>query len=142
MAEERLAPAQPGERPEARGHPGPLLERGDDREGAEVHDRVGDRVEEEGLDAVGPAEGVGGPRREPDEHVPGVRDRGVGQHPLDVVLGQGDEVAQGHRHRREDDDDRQPPVGQRPERLDEQAQDQGERADLGPDRQEAGDRGR
>ena len=80
--------------------PGPLLERGDDRERAEVHERVGDAVEEQRLEALDPAVRVAGPGRQPDQHVAGVGDRAVGQHPLDVVLGQRDEVAEGHRQRR------------------------------------------
>ena len=47
IAEQRLAPAEPGERVQAGGHAGPLLERGDHRERAEVHERVGRAVEEQ-----------------------------------------------------------------------------------------------
>ena len=69
-------------------------------------------------------------------------DRAVGQHPLDVGLGQGDEVAEGHGQNGQDNDHRQPVRFQGPECLHEQPQDQGEGTDLGADAQVAGDRGR
>ena len=78
----------------------------------------------------------------PDQHVAGVRDRAVGEHPLDVVLGQRHQVAERHRRGRQHDHHRHPPVGQRPETLDEQAQDQREGTDLRHDREIAGDRRR
>ena len=122
--------------------PGPLLQRGDDGERSQVHERVGDAVEQQRLDPVIAAERVTGPGRQADEHVAGVRDGAVRQHPLDVVLGQGHQVAERHRQRREDDHHGHPLVRQRAEGLDEEAQDEREGADLGADRQVAGDRGR
>ena len=71
-----------------------------------------------------------------------MRDRRVREHPLDVVLGQRDEVAEGHREGREDDDHDVPVGGERPERLAEEPDDQREGADLRADREVAGDRRR
>ena len=51
-AQQRLLAPEAGERVERRGHAGPLLERGDDRERAEVHERVGRAVEEQALEAL------------------------------------------------------------------------------------------
>ncbi len=47
-------------------------------------------------------------RRHADQDVAGMRDRRVGQHPLEVPLRQRGEVAVGHRHGRDHGDDPQP----------------------------------
>ena len=83
------------------------LERGDAGEGAQVHERVGREVEQDRLEALRSR-----PRavhRQADHDVAGVSDRAVRQHPLDVVLAQRHEVAQGHREHREHAID-EPPV--------------------------------
>ena len=136
-AQRGLAAAEAGERLEAAGDARPLLERGHDGERTEIHEGVGGHVEEEALEPLELAAGV---CREADHHVAGVGDRGVRQHPLDVVLGDGHEVAERHRQRREDEDHDDPLVLERGQGLGEDPQDEGERADLGPDGEVAGDR--
>ena len=67
-----------------------MLQGRDHGERAHVHERVGGAVEEDRRDAAALAAGIG---READKDVPGVGDRGVGQHPLDVVLRDRHQVA-------------------------------------------------
>ena len=66
----------------------------DHRERADRHERVDEQIEERRLQPAGGRTPVrDGGRCEPDEDVAGVRDRRVGQHPLHVVLHEGDHAA-------------------------------------------------
>ena len=71
-----------------------------------------------------------------------MRDGAVGQHALDVGLGDGDEVAYGHRQRRQDREYRAPLDGERLQREGhvEDPEDHRESGSLARHRQEGGDR--
>ena len=66
-----------------------------DTERADVHEGVRDRVNRDGGD------GIVAHRRHRDHHVADVGDAGVGEHPLQVALHDGDDIADKHRENRE-----------------------------------------
>ncbi len=126
-----------------------MLQPGDDAEGADVHEGVGqDVVEQRGnaLVADRPGAGVEGTGGlvggEADQHVAGVGDRGVGQEALDVALGDGDHVAEGHRQEGEDGNEILPVVAQGAKALDQNPDRGGEGGRLRHDRHEGGHGGR
>ena len=108
----------------------------DDGKRAELHERIHEQVDQRGFDAARRA------RHHADEHVAGVRDRRVGQHPFHVRLRERRDVADRHR----DDGQRleqQPPVGiHHRQPFDEDTQQHRERRGLRSDREKRGDRRR
>ena len=135
-------PGQAGEAVQAAVARRIVLQHADHRERGQVHDAVAQDVEQDRLDAVllrlrrrGRAEGS-----QPGQDVAGVRDARISQHPLHVGLRQGDDVADGHGQHGQDGDDRHPVRALQSQALGEETDQQGEGAELGPDRQEAGDR--
>ena len=103
------------------------------REGRQGHERVGDEVEDECRRARG------GSGRHRDQHVAGVRDGRVGEHPLEGALGEGDEVSDQHGDHGEPPHDLAP-CGHGAERLPQHAEQRGECGRLDRGRHVAGDR--
>ena len=96
-----------------------------DAERAEGHQGVGAEVEEDGVgaeDGFGAIRSVAEGGGEADEEVSGVGDRGIGEEAFEVVLSEGDGVAQGHGEDGEDGGEQDGLVG-----------DEGEVGDLGGD---------
>ncbi len=75
-------------------------------EGADGRQAVDDQIKQDR--AGGVAIDRHGGRDHPDEQITGVGDRRIGQEPLQVRLGQGGEVAEGHRQRRDQRQDADP----------------------------------
>ena len=78
----------------------------------------------------------------PPEHVAGLGDAGVAEHPLQRALAEGADVADDDRDRRQDRQRRRPLVDLGAEGDVEEAQEDGEGGGLGGDRHEGRDRGR
>lgn len=133
---QRGAPAEPGPLRQVGRLAARVAHQGDDGEGADRHEGVGDEVEEDRGDALR------GGRDDARQDEPGVRDRGVGEQPLDVGLGDRDDRPAQHRDDGDAPHDRPPVPGEAGEHDVQQAEQRAERGDLGGGGHEAGDRGR
>lgn len=78
------------------------LQQRDDAERAQVHEAVAEQVEEDGTESDGTA------HYDADEQVAGMGDAGIGQHPFEVVLRKGQDVAANDGENRDSPDDRSP----------------------------------
>ena len=113
------------------------LERDHHGESAQVGESVAEQVVEN--------RGAGarrGDRGHPDQDVAGVRDRRVGEHPLDIGLHQRGQVARRHRQHRHHPQHHRPVRAERPQVDHEDAQEAGKRRDLHAHRHESRDRRR
>ena len=86
-----------------------LLEQQDHAEGPARRERVHEQVEENAAMAERPA------RHHAHQHVAHVRDGGVGEHPLQVLLGDRDDVAHRHAEDGQDREQRRPVERRRPD---------------------------